>query len=119
MNSFDYIIVLVYLVAMVWLGFIFKKSKGGKDYFLGSRQFGWFSLCLSVMATQLSVISFVSAPAFVGLRPGGGMQWLTFEFGVPIAMAILISSLAPSLFRSGVVSVYSFLEKRFGASSRI
>jgi SSS family transporter len=118
MNGLDYGIVVLYIVVMVALGFYFKKSKGGKDYFLGNKQFGWFSLCLSVMATQLSVISFVSAPAFVGLRPGGGMQWLTFEFGVPLAMAILIATLAPSLFRSGVVSVYSYLEERFGRSSR-
>jgi len=119
MNGIDYGIVGLYLVIMVGLGFYFKKSKGSKDYFLGNKQFGWFSLCLSVMATQLSVISFVSAPAFVGLRPGGGMQWLTFEFGVPLAMAILIATLAPSLFRSGVVSIYSYLEKRFGTSSRL
>lgn len=119
MNSVDYIIVIAYLVIMVALGFLFKKNNSGKDYFLGNKQFGWFTLCLSVMATQLSVISFVSAPAFVGLRPGGGMQWLTFEFGVPIAMAILIATIAPSLFRSGVVSVYTFLEKRFGTSSRL
>ena len=119
MNAVDYVIVILYLAVMIALGFLFKKNKSGKDYFLGNRQFGWFSLCLSVMATQLSVISFVSAPAFVGLRPGGGMQWLTFEFGVPLAMAILIATLAPSLFRSGVVSVYTFLEKRFGTSSRL
>src|SRR6266487_5593885 len=118
MNAVDYVIVIVYLVVMIALGFLFKKNESGKDYFLGNKQFGWFALCLSVMATQLSVISFVSAPAFVGLRPGGGMQWLTFEFGVPLAMAILITTIAPSLFRSGVVSVYTFLEKRFGTSSR-
>lgn len=119
MNGIDYAIVIVYLATMIALGFLFKKNKSGKDYFLGNKQFGWFALCLSVMATQLSVISFVSAPAFVGLRPGGGMQWLTFEFGVPVAMAILIATIAPSLFRSGVVSIYTFLEKRFGRSSRL
>lgn len=119
MNGIDYAIVGLYMVTMVGLGFYFKRSKGSSDYFLGGKGFGWFTLCLSVMATQLSVISFVSAPAFVGLRPGGGMQWLTFEFGVPLAMMILIATLAPSLFRSGVVSVYSYLEKRFGRSSRL
>src|SRR5215204_3361900 len=119
MNGLDYGIVVLYIIVMVALGFYFKKSKGGKDYFLGGKSFGWFTLCLSVMATRLSVISFVSAPAFVGLRPGGGMQWLTFEFGVPLAMMILVATLAPSLFRSGVVSVYSYLEARFGHSSRL
>src|SRR5439155_4533 len=79
------------------------------DYFLGGRQFGWFALCMSTMATQLSAISFVSAPAFVGLRAGGGMQWLTFEFGVPLAMIIVMVLLGPMLHRSVVVSVYTFL----------
>lgn len=119
MNGIDYAIVVLYMVAMVGLGLYFKRSKGSNDYFLGGKGFGPFSLCLSVMATQLSVISFVSAPAFVGLRPGGGMQWLTFEFGVPVAMMLLIATLAPALFRSGVVSVYSYLENRFGRSSRL
>jgi SSS family transporter len=71
------------------------------------------------MATQLSAISFVSAPAFVGLRKGGGMQWLTFEFGVPLAMIAIMIGIAPLLHRAGVVSVYGFLEKRFGPSSRL
>lgn len=119
MNALDYAIVLLYLGLMVWLGIKFKKNKEGTDYFLGGKSFGWFSLCLSTMATQLSVISFVSAPAFVGLRPGGGMQWLTFEFGVPIAMIIIITLIGPALYRSGVVSVYEFLEKRFNRSSRL
>src|SRR5215216_293450 len=119
MNYVDYGIVILYLLSMVWLGFRFKKSKGGKDYFLGGKQFGWFALCLSVMATQLSAVSFVSAPAFVALRPGGGMQWLTFEFGVPIAMIIIISVIGPALYRSGVVSAYEYLEKRFNETSRL
>ena len=71
------------------------------------------------MATQLSAISFISAPAFVGLKSGGGMQWLTYEFGVPLAMAFLMIALIPSLYKSGVVSVYEYLEKRFDSSSRL
>src|SRR5215212_4374958 len=109
MNIVDYAIVFLYLAVMVWLGFRFKKSKESKDYFLGGKKFGWFALCMSTMATQLSAVSFVSAPAFVGLRPGGGMQWLTFEFGVPLAMIIVLVLIGPMLHRSGVVSVYAFL----------
>ena len=119
MNIVDYAIVVLYLALMVWLGFKFQKSKGGKDYFLGGRRFGWFALCMSTMATQLSAVSFVSAPAFVGLRKGGGMQWLTFEFGVPLAMIFIMTILGPALYRSGVVSAYAFLEKRFNLTSRL
>lgn len=119
MNITDYLIVAAFFLSMIVLGFYFKKSKEGKDYFLGGKSFGWFSLCMSAMATQLSVVSFVSAPAFVGLRPGGGLQWLSYEFGVPIAMIILISFIGPALHRSGAVSAYSLLEKRFGVSTRL
>lgn len=119
MNLLDYGIVLLYFLLMIWLGFKFKKSEKDTEYFLGGKGFGWFSLCMSTMATQLSVISFVSAPAFVGLRAGGGMQWLTFEFGVPLAMIILIAFIAPALYKSSVVSAYAFLEKRFNSSSRL
>lgn len=119
MSILDYSIVAVFFAAMIGMGFYFKKSQAATDYFLGGRKFGWFSLCLSAMATQLSAVSFISAPAFVGMRPGGGMQWLTFEFGVPLAMILLIGVFAPALYRSGVVSIYAFLETRLGHSSRL
>ncbi len=119
MNWIDYALVVLYLVGMVALGRMFTKNQEGGDYFLGGRKFGWFSLCMSAMATQLSVISFVSAPAFVGLREGGGMKWLTFEFGVPIAMIIVMTIVGPALYKSKVVSIYSFLEKRFNRTTRL
>ncbi|HXG95653.1 MAG TPA: hypothetical protein VNJ06_00925 [Gemmatimonadales bacterium] len=118
MNALDYGIVALYIGAMIWLGVRFKKNAARGDYFLGGRTFGWFPLGMSTMATQLSAVSFVSAPAFVGLRKGGGLQWLTFELGVPLAMIATLTLIGPMLHRSGVVSVYSFLEKRFGWESR-
>ena len=119
MNAADYTLVAAYFAAMLWFGLRFKKSRGGTDYFLGGRSFGWFPLGMSAMATQLSVISFVSAPAFVGLRNGGGMKWLTFEFGVPLAMIVVMSFIGPALLRSGVVSIYALLEQRFNSTSRL
>lgn len=119
MNVLDYSLVILYLISMIVMGRMFKKNKAAEEYFLGGRKFGWFSLCMSAMATQLSVISFVSAPAFVGLRENGGMKWLTFEFGVPLAMIVVMTVIAPALYRSGVVSIYSFLEKRFNRTTRL
>lgn len=119
MNYVDYIIIVVYLVGFLGIGYFFKENKSSGDYFLGGRSMGWLPLSLSTMATQLSAISFISAPAFVGLKAGGGLQWLTYEFGVPLAMAFLMVSLMPTLYKSGIVSVYEYLEKRFDASSRL
>lgn len=95
------------------MGFFFKDNKDSKDYFLGGKSMGWFPLSLSTMATQLSAISFISAPAFVGLKLNGGMKWLTFEFAVPLAMIFIMIVIIPPLFRSGVVSIYEFVEKTF------
>ena len=90
MNFIDYFIIVFYLIGLLILGYFFKKNKSSNDYFLGGRSMGWGPLTLSTMATQLSAISFISAPAFVGVKEGGGLQWLTFEFGVPLAMAFLM-----------------------------
>ncbi|MEL6651924.1 MAG: sodium:solute symporter [Bacteroidota bacterium] len=119
MNLVDYGLILIYLLAFLWLGRRFKDAKSGKDYFLGGNSFGWGALSLSTIATQLSAISFISAPAFVGLKQGGGMVWLTYEFAVPLAMLILMGFLIPPMYKAGIVSVYEVLEKRFGASTRI
>jgi SSS family transporter len=119
MNWLDYLIVIAYLGLFLGMGYFFKENKNSTDYFLGGKSLGWFPLSLSTMATQLSAISFVSAPAFVALKAGGGMKWLSFEFSVPLAMFFLMIVLIPPLFRSGVVSIYEFVERRFDASSRL
>lgn len=119
MNWLDFLIIGIYIVFFLGMGFFFKDNKNAKDYFLGGRSMGWFPLSLSTMATQLSAISFISAPAFVGLKLNGGLKWLTFEFAVPIAMAFIMLFIIPPLFRSGVVSIYEFIEKRFSSSTRL
>ena len=119
MNTLDYVIVAAYLLGFLLLGNLFKDNKNSSDYFLGGRSMSWFPLSLSTMATQLSAISFISAPAFVGLKVNGGMQWLTYEMAVPLAMIFILLVIFPPLFRSGVVSIYEFVEQRFSRSTRM
>ncbi|MEM9386503.1 MAG: sodium/solute symporter [Pseudomonadota bacterium] len=119
MNSLDHMVVVAYLGALLFLGYRLREQKVEQDYYLGGRRIGWFPLTLSTMATQLSAISFISAPAFVGLREGGGLKWLTYELGLPIAMALIMFVIAPALYHSGVVSIYDYLEKRFARSTRV
>ncbi len=119
MNTLDYVIVAAYLLGFLLLGNLFKDNKNSSDYFLGGRSMSWFPLSLSTMATQLSAISFISAPAFVGLKVNGGMQWLTYEMAVPLAMIFILLVIFPPLFRSGVVSIYEFVEQQFSRSTRM
>ncbi len=119
MNWLDYSIIGVYILVMLSIGYFMRDQSSGKSYFIGDKNFGWFTLLLSTMATQLSAISFISAPAFVGMKSGGGMKWLTFEFGVPLAMIFLSVVVTPYLYKAGIVSAYEFLERRFGRSTRL
>lgn len=119
MNYIDWFVVVSYIIGFLFLGRLFKDNKDSKDYFLGGKSFSWFPLSLSTIATQLSAISFISAPAFVGLKEGGGMMWLTYEFAVPLAMLFLMVFLIPPMYKAGIVSVYAYLEKRFSTSTRV
>ena len=119
MNILDFSIVALYLGALLVMGFMLREQTNKSDYFLGGKSLGWKPLALSVMATQLSAISFISAPAFVGLREGGGMQWLSYELGVPLAMILILATILPKLYKSGIVSIYDYLEMRFGRSTRV
>ncbi|AXR05392.1 sodium:solute symporter family transporter [Salinimonas sediminis] len=119
MATLDYLIIGTYLAGLLLLGGVFRQQTSKQDYFLGGRSLSWPALSLSVMATQLSAVSFISAPAFVGLREGGGLVWLSYELALPAAVAILLWRLLPSLHRAGVVSVYDYLEQRFSRSTRI
>jgi solute carrier family 5 (sodium-dependent multivitamin transporter), member 6 len=119
MNWLDYSIIIIYILLMLSMGYFMRDQSSGKSYFIGDKNFGWFTLLLSTMATQLSAISFISAPAFVGMKMGGGMKWLTFEFGVPLAMIFLSLVITPFLYKAGIVSAYEFLERRFGRSTRL
>lgn len=119
MNALDYTIIALYLIGLLAMGFVLKLQNNRKDYFLGGRELGWKPLSLSIMATQLSAVSFISAPAFVGLRDGGGLIWLSYELALPLAMLALLLGVLPVLHRSGVISVYEYLERRFDRSSRL
>ncbi|MEM9939486.1 MAG: sodium/solute symporter, partial [Pseudomonadota bacterium] len=119
MNLLDYTVVAIYLAGLMAFGYILRRQETEKDYFLGGQEMGWFPLTLSTMATQLSAISFISAPAFVGLREGGGLKWLTYELSLPLAMLFVMFVIAPALYRAKVVSIYDFLQTRFGFSTRI
>ena len=119
MGWIDYTIVAIYLIGLLAMGLAFRHQHNSREYFLGGRTIPWPALSLSVMATQLSAISFISAPAFVGLREGGGLIWLSYELALPIAVLLMLWRLLPTLHQSGVVSVYDFLERRFERSTRL
>ena len=71
------------------------------------------------MATQNSANSFIGIPAFVALKEGGGLTWLQYELAVPLAMIFVMVFLIPFFRQLELVSVYEYLELRFGRPTRL
>ncbi|WP_089724261.1 sodium:solute symporter family transporter [Candidatus Thiosymbion oneisti] len=119
MTSLDWTIVTFYAAAMIGLSlFLARGQKSQADYYVGGRNLPWWAIGLSTMATQTSAISFISIPAFVALKPGGGLTWLQYELAVPLAMIGVAMLLLPFFRQLGLISVYEYLEHRFGPSVR-
>ena len=119
MNSLDWFIIIVYLGAMVGLSvYLGRGQTNEEDYFVGGRKLSWWAVGLSTMATQTSAISFISIPAFVALKEGGGLTWLQYELAVPLAIIIVMVFLIPFFRKLELISVYEYLEWRFGSSVR-
>ena len=119
-TTLDYAVIGVYFTGLVLLSYLIgRRFQGRADYFLGGRRMPAWVIGCSIIATQASVISMISAPAFVALRPGGGLQWLQYEFAVPLAMIPVAAVLARAFHRAGVINVYEYLERRFGAATRL
>jgi SSS family transporter len=120
MTLLDWIIIFAYSGGLILLGWILgRKQKTSEDYYLAGRKLGWFPIGLSTMATQLGAVSFISAPAFVALRPGGGLIFLGYELALPLAMVVLMAFFFPIYLSLRIISVYEFLERRFDLRTRM
>ena len=98
MTPLDWLIVILYLGGMIlmsfWLG---RGQESQEDYFVGGRDLPWWAVGLSTMATQSSATSFISIPAFVALKPDGGLKYLQWELAVPLSMIFIMIFLIPFL----------------------
>ena len=119
MNWLDWLIIVGYLLGMIGLSvYLGRGQSNQEDYFVGGRKLPWWAVGLSTMATQTSAISFISIPAFVALRSGGGLTLLQYELAVPLAMIAVMALLIPFFRKLELVSVYEYLEYRYGPSVR-
>jgi SSS family transporter len=119
MNFLDWVVVLVYLAVIVGIAlYLNRHQHNTEDYYLGGRKIKWWQSGASTMATQLGAISFVSAPAFVALKSGGGLKWLCYEFAVPLSLILVMAIIIPIFHQSQYISIYEYLEKRFDQGTR-
>jgi Na+/proline symporter len=115
-SSLDWAVLVAYLLAVVafglWTG---RGNRRIEDFFLAGRQMRWWAVGLSVMATQISAITFIGT---TGQAYTDGMRFLVFYFGLPFAMVILCVTLVPFFYRARIYTAYEYLERRFDARTR-
>jgi Na+/proline symporter len=116
MSLIDWLVLSITLLSIISYGV--WKSRGAKNiegYLLADRQLPWYHVGLSVMATQASAITFLSAP---GQGYSDGLRFVQFYFGLPLAMVVLCITFIPIFHKLNVYTAYEFLEKRFDNKTR-
>ena len=116
MELIDWAVLSLTLTFIIVYG-VWKNNahKNIKDYIRGGNQASWFTVGLSVMATQASAITFLSTP---GQAFNDGMGFVQFYFGLPFAMVIICLFFLPVYHKLKVYTAYEFLEKRFDLKTR-
>lgn len=116
MIALDWIVLIGTLAAIVGYGtWKTRGSKSSEDYIRGGSTTKWWTIGLSVMATQASAITFLST---TGQAYSDGMGFVQFYFGVPIAMVIICMVFIPLYHKLKVYTAYEFLENRFDLKTR-
>jgi len=116
MQQLDWIILSVTLLFIVFYGvYKTKGSANVEEYILGNKETPWWTVGLSVMATQASAITFLSTP---GQAYHDGMGFVQFYFGLPIAMVVISMTFIPIYHKLKVYTAYEYLEQRFDLKTR-
>src|SRR3954463_14212581 len=117
MSNPDWIVLVATLTAIVAYGlYKSRTTRNLEGYFLSNRTMPWYLVLLSIMGTQASAITFLSAP---GQAFTDGMRFVQYYFGLPLAMIVLCITFVPLFSKLKVYTAYEFLEKRFDVKTRI
>lgn len=116
MNPLDWLVLIVSLLVIAGLG-IYKNRKQTdlKSYLLADQSLPWHTVGISIMATQASAITFLSAP---GQAYTQGMGFVQFYFGLPLAMIVLSIWIIPVYHKLNIFTAYQFLESRLDYKTR-
>ena len=113
----DLIVVIAYLVVVTLLGARFgKQQRTLHDYFLGGRQLPWWSIALSVVSAETSILTIISTP---GIAYTGNMEFLQLIFGYLVARVVVAFVLIPKYFAGELYTAYQLIERRFGRGLKV
>jgi SSS family transporter len=116
MSRIDWIVLIITLTVIILYGlYKSRTTKNLEGYFLSNRSMPWYLILLSIMGTQASAITFLSAP---GQAFTDGMRFVQYYFGLPIAMIVLCITFVPMFSKLKVFTAYEYIEQRFDLKTR-
>lgn len=115
MSTLDWIVLFFTLISIAAFGIYKTRGKKNLETYLKGNQNNWWTIGLSIMATQASAITFLSTP---GQAYEDGMRFIQFYFGLPLAMIIISVSFIPIYYKLKVYTAYEYLENRFDLKTR-
>jgi SSS family transporter len=110
------VLVLALLLIIVYGVYRSRTSKNLEGFFLSDRQMPWWIVLLSIMGTQASAVTFLTAP---GQAYSDGMRFVQYYFGIPFAMVIVCITFVPVFHKLKIFTAYEFLEQRFDVKTRL
>jgi len=116
MSTTDWLVLCITLLSIIGYGvWKSRNTQNIEGYLLADRKMPWYHVGLSVMATQASAITFLSAP---GQAYSDGLRFVQFYFGLPLAMIVLCITFIPIFHKLNVYTAYEYLETRFDNKTR-
>ncbi|MEM9399168.1 MAG: hypothetical protein AAF984_03090, partial [Verrucomicrobiota bacterium] len=111
----DWLVVAGYLLFTTWVGHALRgKQSTMRDFFLAGRSLPWPAVCGSIIATEISAITFIAVPGTI-FAMGGNFTYLQWAFGSIVARFIIGYFLVPIYYKEEVYSPYEFMARKLGA----
>ena len=115
-GTLNWTILIVYITANLLLGVVIgSKIKSDQDFYLGQRTTPWWAIGISVVATYVSAMTFLGAPAWAYQE---GLSVIAIHLNYPLVIMAVIIFFFPFFYNAGVASIYEYQEKRFGKRAR-
>ncbi|PUZ23107.1 sodium:solute symporter [Chitinophaga parva] len=116
MSGLDWLVLGVTLSVIIAYGVYKSRGQRNMDsYFLADKGMPWYIVLLSIIGTQASAVTFLSAP---GQAYTDGMRFVQYYFGLPLAMVVLCITFVPIFNKLNIYTAYEFLEQRFDLKTR-
>jgi len=103
--------ILGYFGILLIIAWITSRNSNSESYFLGNKSSPWYAVAFGMIGDSLSGVTYISVPGAVGVSK---FSYLQLVLGYFVGYFIISKVLLPLYYRMNVISIYSYLEERFG-----